>query len=230
MSSRTTRVVRGLSAAAIATFVAGLSHVAAGGGAPGQAGALVALAFSALACIALAGRRLSVTRLTIAVLISQFAFHLLFEVGGGDDSGLAVATQQHHGHSVTTLIPDAAAGSSGQLAESAAHSHLAGLMWVSHAVAAVVTIVLLARGELVLRRLLQLARVGLDERPRWSLRLPAERALALVTLPVTENSSLRHRRRLFGSRVAPSLQEWMLTLGSLGHRGPPWGAPAHPFA
>ncbi|MFB2557213.1 hypothetical protein [Herbiconiux liangxiaofengii] len=228
MSSRTTRVVRGLSAAAVAVFLAAFSHVVAGGGAPGQAGAALALAFSALVCIGLSGRTLSVPRLAGAVLISQFAFHLLFEVGSGEGSGLTVAVQHHQGHSLTTLVPDAVTGSADQLATVASHSHLAGLMWISHAVAAVVTIALLARGELVLRRLLALSRTRLEVSLGRLIRRSIATLSLIGTVQVVENSSARHRRRVFGERVAPVIREWMLALGSLGHRGPPRLIAAHP--
>ncbi|MDO9398873.1 MAG: hypothetical protein Q7T71_20195, partial [Herbiconiux sp.] len=149
MSERTTRVTRGLAAAAVATFAAAFSHVAAGGGAPGVTGLALALAFAAVLCVLLTRRTPSLVLLSASVALSQLAFHLLFEVGTGAGSGLAVSESAHHGHTVRTLVPDAVAGSS-------AHSHDQGWMWVSHAVAAVVTIAVLRRGELTLRRLVAL--------------------------------------------------------------------------
>jgi hypothetical protein len=233
MSSRATRVVRGLSAAAIALFVAALSHVAAGGGAPGQAGTALAAAFAAIVCIALAGRRLSVTRLTIAVVTSQFVFHLLFGVGSGSGSGLSVTTSQHHGRTVSTLVPDALAAAP---VAPTGHLHDSPWMWLAHGVAAVITVALLARGENVARRLLAIARhrlwepVGVLLAAVHSLR--SVLAGSLLAAAVTENSSvghrLRRRSRLFGETVAPSLLEGLLTLGTLGHRGPPRVADAHP--
>jgi hypothetical protein len=235
MTSRTTRVVRGLSAAAVALFVAAFSHVAAGGAAPGQAGAALAAAFSAIVCVALAGRSLSVTRLSIAVLISQFVFHLLFGVGAGSGSGLTLTTSHHHGQPVSSLVPDAAGGA---VSAAAVHSHGGGWMWLGHAVAAVLTIALLARGEVALRRLLTIGRTRLAE----PLAAFAERSTVLVRalalLSFTEasraghraNARLRNRRAVFGLAVAPVLRERILTLGSLGHRGPPRAAPVIRFS
>ncbi|NQX34896.1 hypothetical protein [Herbiconiux sp. VKM Ac-2851] len=229
MTSRTTRAARGLAAAAIALFLAALSHVAAGGGAPGQAGAALAAAFAALVCVGLAGRRLSVPRLAIAVLISQFAFHLLFGVGSGTGSGLAVATAHHHGRAVSTLVPDALQSS---LAATPAHAHDSGWMWVSHAVAAVLTVLVLARGELAARRLLALARHRIWQPVRVLAGRVATATLARLAVvlhaAVTENSPPVHRLRQFSVAVGPALTEWMLALGSLGHRGPPKGFAAHP--
>jgi hypothetical protein len=83
MSSRWARVLRGLTAAFFAVFVAGFSHVVGGGVQPGGVGVVLALAFSAVVCVALAGKTLSLLRLSIAVGFSQLAFHLLFSVGAG---------------------------------------------------------------------------------------------------------------------------------------------------
>ncbi|GGF13162.1 hypothetical protein GCM10011399_03830 [Subtercola lobariae] len=87
MSSRWARVLRGLTAAFVAVFVAGFSHVVGGGEAPGTVGVALALAFSAVVCVALAGKTLSLVRLAIAVAFSQLAFHLLFSVGAGAGVG-----------------------------------------------------------------------------------------------------------------------------------------------
>ncbi|MCU1481117.1 MAG: hypothetical protein JWQ19_1903 [Subtercola sp.] len=91
MSSRAARTLRGLTAAGVAVFVAALSHALGGGDAPGGIGVVLALAFSAVVCVALAGRTLSLVRLSLAVGFSQLAFHLLFSVGGGGASTAAGA-------------------------------------------------------------------------------------------------------------------------------------------
>ncbi len=93
--SRGARVARGLGAAVSAVVIAALSHVAGGGAAPGLLGTALALAFAVLVCIALAGRRLTAGRTTVAVTLSQFVFHVLFSLGA--------ALPTAHGHDVSML-------------------------------------------------------------------------------------------------------------------------------
>jgi hypothetical protein len=209
MSSRWARVGRGLAAAGVATFVAALSHVAAGGGAPGGAGLALAIALSAVVCVLLAGRSLSLPRLAISVLISQFAFHLLFEVGaGGGGSSTMLTESGHHGHLTLTTVPDA-------VAESAHPGHDSGMMWVMHAVAAVVTIVLIQRGERTLVRLAALARAGI-------------RSLALVRVPAfVEPLPRRSMVRAEGLPIVDRLRDLGVLLGGLRHRGPPVAVVTH---
>lgn len=85
------RLVRGLSAALLTTFAALVGHVAGGGAVPSLVGLVVPLSLSALAGIALVGRRLSLPRLFAAVVASQLLFHNLFAVGA-EPGGHA-----HHG-------------------------------------------------------------------------------------------------------------------------------------
>ena len=87
----TPRLVRGLSVAVLTTFAALVGHVAGGGAVPGLSGLAAPLALSALASVALVGRRLSLPRLGASVVASQFLFHNLFVLGAGP-SGHA-----HHG-------------------------------------------------------------------------------------------------------------------------------------
>ncbi len=83
MGSRPARAMRGTLASAVAIFVAALFHVAGGGAAPGVVPLALSLAFATLASIALTSRRLSLWRLTVSVVLSQFLFHALFSLGGG---------------------------------------------------------------------------------------------------------------------------------------------------
>lgn len=73
--------VRALSAASAATFTALLSHLAGGGAAPDLLGVILPLLLSLLACSLLAGRRLSLPRLTASVVASQVLFHGAFVLG-----------------------------------------------------------------------------------------------------------------------------------------------------
>ncbi|MBB3159093.1 hypothetical protein FHS07_002811 [Microbacterium proteolyticum] len=129
---RSTRVARGAAAASVATFVALLSHVTGGGEIPGVFGIAVPLALSFVVCTVLAGRRLSLVRLSIAVALSQVLFHTLFVLG----SYSAGAAAHVHGAPIA-LAADAAVP---VVSADAA-------MWAGHLVAAMLTTALLHRGE-----------------------------------------------------------------------------------
>lgn len=209
MSSRGVRVARGLVAAGVAVFAAAFSHMASGGGAPGSVGLLLALALSAVVCVVLTRRRLSLAALAISVLISQFALHLLFGVGAGNGSGLTLTQSGHHGHITMTVATDASTAG--------AHAgHDSGLMWVGHALAALVTIALLHRGERTVRRLLALARRRFGA--VWALV-----RIALTPVP----TPARSLSRADGIRVVDLLRHLDVLLGGLRHRGPPRPVAAH---
>ena len=138
MTSRWARFGRGWLTASVAVFVAALSHVAAGGSAPGWLSVGLALAFAGIASVLLAGKSLSLLRLSLSVGISQFLLHVLFGLGGA--SSVTMTSTSHHG---AVVLADAAAPhllhATGLLP--------GGWMWVAHALAAVVTIAALRRGE-----------------------------------------------------------------------------------
>lgn len=143
MVSRATRLARGGTAAVFATLAAFTSHILGGGALPSPAALALALAFALLVCIALAGRTLSLWRTSLAVGISQFAFHGLF---GGMSSGSAtVVTDAMPGHTEHLLMVMA------PIAPAVAHSSW---MTLAHALAGVATIAALRRGELALRGLI----------------------------------------------------------------------------
>ncbi|MFI8631391.1 hypothetical protein ACIGEP_02190 [Microbacterium sp. NPDC077663] len=190
--SRLSRVVRGAVAASVATWAALLSHVAAGGQMPGWLGITVPLVLSIAVCTALAGRRLSLLRLALAVTASQVLFHTLFVLGAVTPSG---ATHAHH------LLPMTSA------AAPTAAMHADPLMWVMHGVAAVLTVAVLHRGEHAARRLLAVA-AGLA---RWARRRILAAVLALgaadrPTLPAAPD-------------VVPALRSVALRVPA--RRGPP---------
>lgn len=121
MDTRWARVARGLTAAGFAVFVAAFSHVSVGGQSPTPFAIGVSLVISGALCTMLAGRKLSVARLTIGVGVSQFLFHGLFS-----GLGLPVAAA----HQMAAMTMDASAP---------AHDETAA-MWLAHTVAAVITI------------------------------------------------------------------------------------------
>ncbi|PPF31753.1 hypothetical protein [Rathayibacter tritici] len=139
-STRALRTLRGVVAATVSTLIALFSHVVGGGPIPGLLGIAVPLVLSVLVCVGLAGRGLSLIRVTISVAVSQVLFHTLFVLGSSEGPGPA-PTHAHHG----TVI---------EVSGAMAHSGMAGSsMSIAHMVAAVVTIALLHRGEAMLIRI-----------------------------------------------------------------------------
>ena len=177
MRTRGARLVRGWLTASVAVFVAAFAHAAAGGSRPGALGTMLALVFSGLVCTFLAGHSLSLFRMSVSVLVSQFLFHVLFGLGGGTGVALTVVGGSHHGS--VTVVPDphtlsgsmelgsmsmgsmplgpTGLGSSGTAI--AASGEMDAWMWLAHVGAALVTIVALRHGEAALRGLSDL--VGL---------------------------------------------------------------------
>jgi len=190
-------------AATFATLIASLSHALAGGGTPSTLSLAISLAFSALVCVALTGRELSAGRMSLAVVISQFAFHGLFSSLGGATGGghTGVALVGGHGtHAATSTLLDTT--NFLETSTVAAH-HTDGWMWAAHALAALATIAVLRFGE----------------RAFWGMR---DAALRFVTVFVgTVPVLVEHRPvALVASRVdSPTVFD--LLLGSLQHRGPP---------
>jgi hypothetical protein len=176
MTTRWTRVVRGLVAASVAVFVADFAHVAGGGDAPGFAGIALALAFSTLVCIALAGRRLARWRVAASVILSQGAFHLLFQVLGTPSPSLPMRGMQ--------MTPLVVTGGSDHAPDSV-------WMWAAHGVAAGLTIVALFWGESALGGLWASARLALTR----ALRVPLVIASTPHQLPVVDAIAQPHIAR-----------------------------------
>ncbi|PRB00874.1 hypothetical protein [Microbacterium sp. MYb64] len=196
--TRAGRTVRGLIAALVATFVASVSHSTADGEPAPLIGIVLALLFAAPVCIALAGRALSWIRLSLAVGLSQIAFHGLLLIGVGSGSGSAVAGGHLHGAELS--------GALGTTAVDAGHAlHLQPAMWVAHAIAAVLTVLALGRGEQALRALLELTGWNLVARLLTAPPSPAHR------VPAAPRAAAQALRSLF-----------VLTVVS--RRGPPLAA------
>ncbi|MGV8969873.1 MAG: hypothetical protein ACOH1J_05435 [Microbacteriaceae bacterium] len=153
MSTRWARFARGWVTASFSVLVAALSHVAAGGSAPGLFGVVVALAFGGMLSVLLAGRTLSRVRLAVSVAVSQAIFHLLFT--SPVTSAVANSGSTHnHGATLAPFTVDAPTA--------AAHtSHTDGAMWLAHALAAVLTLLALRYGETAFWGLVELAASGL---------------------------------------------------------------------
>ncbi len=199
-NDRGTRVVRGAVAAAVATFVALLSHVTAGGALPGLVGIVVPLALSFVACTALAGRRLSVVRLSLAVALSQVLFHALFVLGSYQPGAAA-----GHVHTAAAAMPALSADSvTMSMAPDAT-------MWLWHIIAAALTTAALHRGERTVARLRDLAvRLGAWARARV-------RILTVAPGPTPA-------RRVLAEIVADVRAVSVLLASTARRRGPPLGA------
>lgn len=112
---------------------------------PGPIGITVPWLLSFMVCVLLAGRRLSMLRLSISVVVSQVLFHTLFVLGMVSPS----ATGGGHVHGATLELPAIAASSPALVAD--------GTMWFGHLIAAGLTILALHRGERLLLALRDLA-------------------------------------------------------------------------
>jgi len=151
VESRWVRLLRGSSTAVLAVVVAAFSHVAGGGAAPGVLGVGLALVFAVPLGVVLAGKTVSLVRLSIAVVFAQAAFHLLFSLGGGT-AGVSATGGGHHDHAALMLSAEGTSGSAGM--------HHGSSMWLAHGVAAVVTVFGIWFGERAFWGLVELARTG----------------------------------------------------------------------
>lgn len=191
MTLRQLRLVRAAAASSVATVLAAVSHTIGGGAAPHP---LLVLAMAVLlipVAAVLVGGRASRTRIALAVLVGQAAFHIVFALLGapttGSVAGASVTGHQHH-IDLTTLGPAAAVAAPDAL------------MLVAHLVAAVLTTALLCHGESLIHTI-----------ARWIVARLRARS-ASVRLP--------HRRRTPLSSLTPNLINPALTV-SVSRRGPP---------
>lgn len=193
MGTRAARAWRGILAAAIAVFVASLSHSAAAGHAAPLLGVLLALTVAVPVCVLLAGKRLSWPRLAVAVAVSQFVFHALLQVGIGDVGRVVPGTPAapHMHDAMPAMLP-------------ALDAHVMATpgMWIAHACAAVLTIAAFGAGERALRGLLDL--VG------WSLV-----AVLVAWRPVARG------RRILAPVADVALLTTLPLLSVAPRRGPP---------
>lgn len=142
LQPRHVRAVRGVATAIVATFVALVSHVTGGGAMPGALGVVVPAVLAVFVSVLLAGRRLSMWRMSLSVMVSQVLFHLLFVLG--TPTTPLEQSSGHHGHGAI----DMSVVSSSSMTSHAMHGDPT--MWFHHAAAAAVTIMLIARGERIL--------------------------------------------------------------------------------
>lgn len=200
--SRAPRVLRGLVGASVATFIALLSHIAGGGAMPGWIGVAVPWVLSVMVCTLLAGRALSLWRLTLAVVISQLLFHALFVLGFVAPGMMAGGQGSHSGHGshgAQLLMPMPAT------VVSALPPDATMLLW--HGIAAIVTVAALYRGERSILKLREFATALVA----W-----AARTLATFGAPIPLSVA---RTRATG--ISPRPLSAGPALSSLQRRGPP---------
>ncbi|WP_341853968.1 hypothetical protein [Brachybacterium sp. GPGPB12] len=161
------RLVRGGTAASIATAVALGGHLAGGGAMPAWLGILVPWWLAVAVCTPLAGAQFSLARMGVAVLASQALFHGLFSAGTPGDPGRALVDPPgshlghgagHAGHGNGGVAGHGTHGDGGEgvasVADHALHGDHSDLrMLLPHVLAAMVTAVLRCEdGESVLMR------------------------------------------------------------------------------
>lgn len=200
MHTRWARVARGLAAAVAATVTAAASHTLAGAHAPSPAILALTFAFAAVVCVLLAGRTLSLLRLSASVLLSQLAFHGLFLTGGGEVSVVGASPSGAHFHDGSTL--ELVAAGSGHAAHSVP-------MTLAHLVAAVLTIAAVRRGEALF--------FSLGERLVRIVVRAVARASAVLLGPVGPSVAVA------GAPEPRSPRPLDAVLTHLRHRGPPRG-------
>jgi hypothetical protein len=144
VDARRQRTLRGTAAASVATLVSATAHTLAGGGAGSPLLLAAVVVLASPVAIALVGRRSSVPRLALAATVSQILFHAAFAITFPVAGSQPPPTLSHvHAPQLTqsasvsvahhaALIPDAP-------------------MLAAHAIAAVITVALLARGERMVR-------------------------------------------------------------------------------
>lgn len=131
-------MARGWVVGVIATAAAALSHAVAGGGTPSPLALAVGVVFGGMLGTFALSARPSLPRLSIAVGVTQLVFHVVFSTLG---SAAPVAGHVHS--AVVVMVP-------------ANHAHAdSPLMWVSHAIAGLLTLGLLRRAEQALWRVLR---------------------------------------------------------------------------
>lgn len=181
--------------AALSTLVALASHVAAGGQMPTAPGLVVPLALSTAVCFQLAGKGLSLWRLSTAVLASQWIFHQLFGLGSGSAT-LTTTGGIHAGHDVGSISVHAAG-----------HAHAGGSMTFAHLVAALITIAAIFKAEQLL--------VALARCTRWLHALIMSRLVATPTYVTSAAPSAT----IYGWRLGPPVL--CVASSPVSRRGPP---------
>ncbi|WP_439594285.1 hypothetical protein [Microbacterium sp.] len=170
MTSRQLRALRGTAAAAVAVWTASVSHTFGGGDAPSPWIVVVVTVLAAPFAVLLAGRSLSLLRISITVVLAQLLLHVTFALTAGLDpaAGGHVHGAAHALGGTLDLVPDP-------------------VMTGAHVIAAIVTILVIARGEWMLRAIA----AGLVRLLRPLVVILARTAHAVPAAPVEEPARAR---------------------------------------
>lgn len=194
------RIMRGWIGALLCTSLAAASHTLADGTTPPPAIVGLMLAISAAICTALASTKISLLRTTLAVVLSQGLYHMVFGLfGHHQGTGLAAGAESRGGHAnhVMSLAIDTETG----VVAASANS---GLMAASHLGAAILTVFALRKGELAVRSLVETITLCLPIRMLFT---------RSIQLPVSLGP------RIFARPHVPAPQDVLLP--ALRRRGPP---------
>lgn len=194
--TRHARVVRASIVSVAAVLIAAMSHIAAGGNTP-SVYALVAGSVVVLPVVlVLTSATFGIVRTFTSVAITQALFHWMFASLGVTnpvaDRGEPLPAHAEHFGMVEEFVPILPGGSGADVA-----------MWLSHLVAAAVTVWILRRGE----RAVETMMIAL--RRCFFHRLTSARALPVVPTPPRVDRS--------HDDLPSQLELWT----SISHRGPP---------
>ncbi|WP_232331324.1 hypothetical protein [Agromyces laixinhei] len=196
--NRATQLARGSATAVVALFLAAFSHGVAAGEAPGGVGLAMAGIVALGASVVFVGRRATPLRTSLAVIVSQGAFHVLFGVGAGAATGSFVVGGNGH-HEAVAFVGGGGAAPVG-------HAHADTAMLLGHALAAAATIVYLLAVE----------------RAAWrAVAAVARRFVLRLTAPVPPLAQLLPDVRRAAAAPVPTLRSRLL-FTALGSRGPPF--------
>lgn len=203
------RLARGVAGALAMTVLAALFHAAAvpGAGLPDVRVAAFAAVLAAPVCTALAGRALSLWRTAAAVAVAQGLFHVLYGIAAGGHAvapaaGVDPAHLHHAAAAAGPLVSVSAAPAAG-------HVHAADpLMLAAHAAAAVLTVLVLRRGEALVLAVAERVLQAVLPRAASAGPLPLPSPARVPALP------------------APRPTESLVLLGTPGRRGPPFALAA----
>lgn len=211
MTTRWARFARGWIAAIASLFVAACSHALAGGALPATAGLALCFAFSGAVCVILAGKTLSLARLSIAVALSQLLFHGLFSLLAAAPVGTSApaGAGMHHGASMALQLGSA---TSSAVTTTAMTPDADLRMWIGHATGALVTIAALSLGERRFWGILRLARLCISRSISRSMSRIVDTVLPVETV-------VRSRRSRTETPVAVIPRALVFSIHR--HRGPP---------
>ncbi|MGH3691527.1 MAG: hypothetical protein ACRDT7_15355 [Microbacterium sp.] len=185
MNARQLRLLRAAAVSSVATLIAALSHTVGGGAAPHPLLILAVATLITPLSAPLVGVRQSRTRAAVTVFLGQAAFHVVFQALGAP-TGIPAGGGGHAHHL--------------DLAQLAAASPVAApgaMMLFAHAVAAVLTTLLVWHGEAVVRAVARwveaLFRHAVVVAPAAHLRPPRLRSITIASFDAAVSVAIPRR-------------------------------------